>query len=137
MGGIINGGWTLVYNDTPNLQMQVDEHTRGTLNLMYSIGVIVDGNGQVHDINPDLAAAKAALAPGMVITKVNGGDFTVEGLSNAVAATKANNSGIAIDAQNGSESQTYKLNYSGGQRYPHLVRDSSKPDYLMDIAKPR
>jgi len=137
MGGIINGGWTLIYNDTPNLQMQVDEHTRGVLNLMYSIGVIVDGNGQIHDINPDLAAAKAGLDPGMVITKVNGGDFTVEGLSNAVAATKANNSGIAIDAQNGSESQTYKLNYSGGQRYPHLVRDSSKPDYLMDIAKPR
>jgi hypothetical protein len=27
------------------------------------------------------------------------------------------------------------LDYHGGERYPHLVRDESKPDLLSDILK--
>jgi hypothetical protein len=30
---------------------------------------------------------------------------------------------------------TYKLNYHEGEKYPHLVRDESKPDMLSDIIK--
>jgi hypothetical protein len=33
--------------------------------------------------------------------------------------------------------KTYKLDYHGGEMYPHLVRDESKPDLLSDILKPR
>jgi hypothetical protein len=28
------------------------------------------------------------------------------------------------------------VDYHGGLRYAHLVRDESKPDYLSDILKP-
>jgi len=31
--------------------------------------------------------------------------------------------------------KTYKLDYHGGERYPHLVRDESKPDLLTEIYK--
>jgi hypothetical protein len=27
------------------------------------------------------------------------------------------------------------VDYHGGSRYPHLIRDESKPDYLDDLAK--
>jgi predicted metalloprotease with PDZ domain len=137
IGGITNGGWTLVYNDTPNLQMNVDERSQSFVNELYSIGLMADSEGSVRDVNPELAAAKAGLAPGMTITKVNGADFSLDGLRNAVIATKGNSGGITIDAVNGKESNTYKLNYTGGEKFPHLVRDNSKPDYLMAIAKPR
>jgi hypothetical protein len=30
---------------------------------------------------------------------------------------------------------TYKLDYHDGEKYPHLVRDESKPDMLSDILK--
>ena len=33
--------------------------------------------------------------------------------------------------------KTFKLDYHGGEKYPHLVRDESKPDLLSDIIKPR
>jgi hypothetical protein len=33
--------------------------------------------------------------------------------------------------------KVYKLDYHGGEMYPHLVRDSSKPDMLGDIIKPK
>jgi hypothetical protein len=31
----------------------------------------------------------------------------------------------------------YKLNYHGGERYPHLERDPTKPDVLADVIKSR
>jgi len=32
-------------------------------------------------------------------------------------------------------SKTYKIDYHGGEKYPHLVRDDSKPDLLTEILK--
>jgi len=32
--------------------------------------------------------------------------------------------------------QTSTINYHGGDRYPHLVRDDAKPDYLDELIKP-
>jgi predicted metalloprotease with PDZ domain len=137
IGGIENGGWKFIFSDTPNLQVQVDERARNFVNEMYSIGLIVGSDGNIRDVNPDLAAAKAGLAPGMKITKVNDSDFSLDGLRNAVFATKGNSNGLTIHAENGKDSATYKIAYSGGEKFPHLVRDSSKPDYLTAIAKPR
>jgi len=136
LGGITNGGWRLVYNDTPNVQMQIDEHTRNFTNLMYSIGILVSKDGMVSDINPDLTAAKAGLAPGMKITKINGEDFSADNLHKAISAAKTSSS-IELIADNGSFPETYKLNYNGGERYPHLERDATKPDTLSEIVKAR
>jgi hypothetical protein len=33
--------------------------------------------------------------------------------------------------------QTSTINYHGGDRYSHLVREDAKPDYLDEIIKPR
>ncbi|MGH7782587.1 MAG: M61 family peptidase, partial [Candidatus Binatia bacterium] len=61
IGGITNGGWKLVYNDTPNLAGQVEDNRREMASIMYSIGMIVNEAGEVRDINPNLAAAKSGL----------------------------------------------------------------------------
>ncbi len=135
LGGITNGGWKLVYNDQPNTYVQVGESIGGGTNLFYSIGVLVNKEGVISDINPDLAAAKAGLAPGMKITKVNAEDFSADKLRAAVAATK-NNSPLEFVAENGNETTIYKIDYRGGSRYPHLERDAAKTDVLSQITKP-
>jgi hypothetical protein len=33
--------------------------------------------------------------------------------------------------------RTFNLDYHGGEKYPHLVRDESKPDRLSEIIKAR
>ena len=136
LGGITNGGWKLVYNDTPNRQIQVVEHNRGYANLLYSIGIIVSASGTILDINSDLAAAKSGIFPAMTITKINGEDFSIENLRKAIAATKNNASPIEIVAENGGVGETYKLNYRGGEKYPHLLRDAAKTDFLSSVIKP-
>jgi predicted metalloprotease with PDZ domain len=137
LGGITNGGWQIIYNDTPNLQGEVDEGRRSFANLMYSIGIIVNEEGAVLDINPDLAGAKAGLAPGMTIKKINAEEFSLDNLQKAVAATKSVASSIKIEAENGTVSNTLTISYKGGAKYPHLVRDTAKTDYLSGITKPR
>jgi predicted metalloprotease with PDZ domain len=137
IGGITNGGWTVVYNETPNLQIQVDERDGDFINEMYSIGAIVAEDGEVRDVDPQLAAAKAGLAPGMKIEKVNGAEFSLTELRKAVTATKGNSNGILVEAVNGSTTAAYRVDYTGGERFPHLVRDNSRSDLLTAIAKPR
>ena len=135
LGGIENAGWKLVYNDTPNEYLQVNETLNGATNLMYSIGVIVGKDGVIQDINPDLAAYKAGLAPGMKITNVNNQDFSIETLRAAIK--NSNQTAIVIVADNGGFKTTYNLNYNGGERYPHLERDAAKTDLLTEIQKAR
>lgn len=136
LGGITNGGWKLIYNDVPNSQIAVNETVSKYANFSYSIGILVNESGAILDINPDLSAAKSGLAPAMTISKVNGEDFSIENLHKAVAATKNSSNGIELVAENAGASQTYKINYRGGEKYPHLERDSSKSDLLSSLAKP-
>jgi len=35
--------------------------------------------------------------------------------------------------KNGEYYQTFRIDYRGGARYPHLVRDESKPDVLSKV----
>ncbi len=136
LGGITNGGWKLVYNDTPNIYISGGETTYKFVSAFYSIGALISEDGVVMDINPDLPAAKAGIAPGMKITKIGVEDYSLEELHKAIAATK-NNSPLELTAENGNSTATYKINYSGGERYPHLERDTSKPDILSEVVKPR
>ncbi|HEY2866121.1 MAG TPA: hypothetical protein VGJ02_03450 [Pyrinomonadaceae bacterium] len=137
IGGITNGGWKLIFNDTPNMAMQVDERSHSFVNELYSVGLMVGGEGDIRDVNPELAAGKAGLSPGMMIRKINGNEFSLEVFRNAIGATRDNPNGLTLDVSNGQTAETVKLDYRGGEQFPHLVRDGAKPDYLMEIAKPR
>lgn len=135
LGGFTNGGWKLVYKDTPNSQMQMYESFHENVNLAYSLGINVDSEGTISDINPDLPAAKAGIVPGMTIKKINGEDFETEKLRAAVAATKTGAT-LEFEIEFSETTETYKIDYKGGNLYPHLERDATKTDYLSGIVKP-
>jgi len=131
LGGITNGGWKLIYNDTANGDVAFAERQRKFINLSYSIGLIIKDDGTVLDVNPDMVAARAGLAPGMKLISINGRGWSAEALHDAVAATKGT-APLVFVVENGSFQETYNVEYRGGERYPHLERDASKPDLLSD-----
>jgi len=137
LGGITNGGWKLVYNETPNEEVKFNEGQRKFINVSYSIGLMVGNDGAVLDVNPELPAAKAGFAPGMKIVGVNGRAWSGEALHDAVAATRNGSGSIIFRVDNGSFQDDYKLFYLGGERYPHLERDMTKSDVLSEIIKSR
>ncbi|HYV12506.1 MAG TPA: hypothetical protein VE980_16525 [Pyrinomonadaceae bacterium] len=137
LAGITGGGWKLVYTDKPNTLVRLGDHARKSVDLMYSIGAMLKEDGGVMDVNPNLDAAKAGLAPGMKITTVNGRAWSTDVLHAAITAAKSSTTPIELVVENGSFTGMYKLNYHGGERYPHLERDSTKPDVLGEVIKSR
>ena len=136
LGGITNGGWKLVYNETPNEEVKFSEQQRKFLNFTYSVGFIVKDDGTLLDVNLEMPAGKAGLAPGMKLISVNGRSWSSEALRDAMAATKTNAMPLEFQVENGTFQQTYRADYHGGERYPHLERDVTKPDLLGEIIKP-
>ncbi|MEN3330591.1 MAG: hypothetical protein V7638_5398 [Acidobacteriota bacterium] len=137
LAGITGGGWKLVYTDKPNTLVRLGDHARKSVDLMYSIGAMLKEDGGVMDVNPNLEAARAGLAPGMKVITVNGRAWSTDVLHEAITAAKSSTTRIELVVENGSFTEVYKLNYHGGERYPHLERDPTKPDVLGDVIKSR
>jgi predicted metalloprotease with PDZ domain len=137
LGGITNGGWKLVYTGKPNTQIRIGDHARKSVDLSYSLGALLKEDGTILDVNPNLAAFKAGLAPGMKIVSVNGRTWSTDVLHHAIASAKNSTAPIELVVENGSFTETYKVNYHDGERYPHLERDNTKPDVIGEVIKSR
>jgi PleD family two-component response regulator len=73
----------------------------------------------------------------MKIVGVNGRVYMHDLLEDAIKAAKDSPQPISLLVVIDDYYKTCNVDYHGGQRYPHLVRDEGKPDYLDDLAKPR
>jgi hypothetical protein len=71
----------------------------------------------------------------MKITAVNGKQFSVDAIKDAIEGAKTTTAPIQLIVANGPAVQTYAVDYHGGLRYPHLVRDENRPDFLSEILR--
>lgn len=132
-GGIENGGWKVEFSSKPP-----DPGLRGgNPGDAFSIGLRLDGDGTVGDSIVGGPAFKAGITAGMKIAGVNGRVFTRDVLDDAIKAGKDNSEPIKLLVIDEDYYKTVTVDYHGGERYPHLVRVESKPDYLDDLIKPR
>jgi len=133
VGGIENGGWKVVFNaESPK-----SEGRRGGAGEAYSIGLQVGGDGTVYDAIVGSPAFEAGISSQMKIVGVNGRVYTAELLADAIKAAKDTDKPITLLVVVDDYYRTCTINYHGGPRYPHLVRDNDKPDYLDELIKPR
>jgi predicted metalloprotease with PDZ domain len=137
LGGIEASGWKLVYDDTRSELYRTRERTHEGIDATYSIGLVLNETGHIVDTVEGMAAAKAGIGPGMKLVAVNGRRFTADVLRDALKAGKNSSEPLQLLVENTEYYKTYKLDYHGGEKYPHLVRDESKPDMLGEIIKPR
>jgi len=137
LGGIEGSGWKLVYDDIRSPLMQAVEGDHDSVNAAYSIGLWLKGDGQVTDTVEGFPAARAGIGPGMKVVAINGRKFSRDVLRDALQAGKSNSAALELLVENTDYYKTYKLDYHDGEKFPHLVRDESKPDVLSDIIKPR
>lgn len=137
MGGITNGGWKLIYTAEPNLQSQVGENLHGGLSFSYSLGMSLNSDGEIRDVNPDMPAGKAGLAPGMTIKMIGGNEFSGPGMRRVLLDAEKGSAPIVLTVDNGGFKENYNLDYHGGALYPHLVRVAGKADLLSEVVKSR
>ena len=135
LGGIENGGWKLVYNDQKNATMEAAEKSGDALDLSFSLGMILTKDGDVRDVIPGTPAYSAGLGPGMKVIGVNGRKWSKDNMRAALRAGVQSKQPMAIIAENADYLNSYQIDYHKGEQYPHLVRDSARPDILTEIVK--
>jgi len=135
--GIEQGGWKLVYTDTPTPYSKISLRP-GTpqLDVWYSIGIAVGSDGAITDVRVGGPADQAKLAPGEKILAVDGRIYTNDTLRAAIRRAKGATAPITLIVQSDTLVSTVPLNYHDGERYPSLVRVEGTPDYLDEILKP-
>ncbi len=131
-GGIVNGGYKLVYTDKPNSWSVL----AGGVSFWYSLGLGVAGTGEVADVLVGSVADKAGFGPGMKIVAVNGRAYSPEVLRVAVRDAKGSQDAIEMIVENTGFFRVLKVDYHGGEMYPAFERVAGTPDRLDDILKP-
>lgn len=135
--GVLGSGWKLVYNETPSEPSRAERREGPAVSAHYTVGLNLSHDGTVRDTIEGMVAAKAGIGPGMKIVAVNGRKFSPDIWHDAIVAAKTSKEPIEVIVENADYFSTVKLDYHEGEKYPHLVRDESKPDLLSEIYKPR
>jgi predicted metalloprotease with PDZ domain len=138
--GIENSGWKLVFSATMNEHQRAEEAVEFMVDAQFSLGLQVhapggpDG-GQILDVIQGSPAERAGLAPGMQLVAVDGRKWSPDILRDAIRRAKDGKEPIELLAENGEYFRTYRIDYHGGERYPHLEVISGKTDVLTEIVK--
>ena len=135
--GIEESGWRLVYDETPSDLVKARKRELKEVNAEYSIGLLLEESGNIVDTVEGMPAAKAGIGPGMKVVAVNGSRFSADVLSDVLRAAKHSSDPIELLVENTDYYRIYKIDYHGGEKYPHLVRNESKPDVLTQIITAR
>jgi predicted metalloprotease with PDZ domain len=135
LGGIEGSGWKVVYDETPSEMASAAMGAYHFVNAEYSLGLELGDDGSVIDTIEGMPAAKAGIGPGMKLIAVNGRRFSAEVLRDSLKSAKSGSAPIALLVENTEYYKTYNIDYHAGEKYPHLVRDESKPDLLSEILK--
>jgi len=135
--GIERSGWKLVYDENPSELTKVRKRELKEVSAEYSIGLLLEENGNIIDTVEGMPAAKAGIGPGMKLAAINGRRFSADVLSDELRAGKNTSEPLELLIENTEYFKTFKIDYHGGEKYAHLVRDESRPDVLGEITKAR
>ena len=133
LGGIENGGWRIVYNETPSAMWKARETENKQANFTYSLGLTLSESGTVEDVAVGSPAQQAGIAPSSQVIAVNGRQYSSNLLHEMVAKSTKNTGPIELLIKDSDYYRTVRVDYHGGERYPHLERDELKPDVLSQI----
>lgn len=136
LGGIANGGYRIEYTDKPNKFIGAAESRVHGVNAWYSLGFRMGDDHRINDVLVGSPAYKAGLGPGMTIVAVNGRAASDDLLHDAIRDTANGNHPVRLIVENTGFYRVLTLDYQGGEKYPHLVRESKQPNLLDRILKP-
>jgi len=135
--GINEGGYKLVYTDTPTDWFRQGERKSKAVDLTYSGGFsVASAGGRVSSVLWDSPAFNAGLTVGSTILAVNGRSFDGDALKEAIRAAKDNREPVHLLVQSGDTYRTLDLDWHGGLRYPRLQQTAGGKGTLDALLAP-
>jgi len=136
-GGLRRGGWYFTYTaQRSDLQLRRERASR-VIDTTYSLGSSIASDGTISYVIESLPFARAGIAPGSKILAVNDQEFSPDRLRLALRAAQTSPAPLRFIVDDLGSIASYAVDYHGGERYPHLVRDPERADLLSAIAAPR
>ncbi|HWD39427.1 MAG TPA: hypothetical protein VG944_11300 [Fimbriimonas sp.] len=127
LGGIEASGWKLEFTDVPSGRRGRAAGPDG--NYRYSLGMSIQADGTIGELVSRMPADQAGLVPGQKAIGINGKVFTLGRMDSALKTRQP----IDLTVVVGDDLKSIHIDYSEGLKYPHIVRDESKPDLLSSI----
>jgi predicted metalloprotease with PDZ domain len=143
MNGFTQGGYKLVYTDTP-IKWIAEESANGPVDfasfstsLGFSIASPKGASGSsVASVWWGSVAFQAGITPGMEFVSVNGAAYSQKVLTDAILAAEKDRKPLQLQFRHNKTYTTLSIPYYGGMRYPSLERIDGTPDRLDDILAP-
>ncbi len=136
LGGIEGSGWKLGYTNAVPAFLKAREGAWKRTDVRQSLGFSLREDGYIIDVLPGSPADKAGLSSAMKLVAVNERRWSPELLRDAIKSAAGNRAPLDLLIENADYFKTCKVDYHGGEKYPTLVREPSKPDLLTEILKP-
>ena len=128
--GIELGGYELVFKEEPNPFRAGIQEEYDYLNLHYSLGMSVNDDGKVRGVVWDGIAFDNNIITGQTIEAVNGTAYSPEVMKDAITKAK-DGTPIELLVKRDEEYRTVSIDYTGGLRWPWLVR-KGEGEALLD-----
>ena len=122
VAGFEQNGYRLVYTAEPTSYYKKAEAARKITDLSYSMGLVVNGEGEVTASVWDSAAFKAGLDVGATLVAVGGQPYSADRLKAAVLAAKGAREPIRLLVRSQDQLRDVVVDYHDGPRYPRLQK---------------
>ncbi|MDB5453577.1 MAG: putative protease with the C-terminal domain [Caulobacteraceae bacterium] len=136
LAGLARGGYRLIYTEKPTAYWSDNETARKIVDFTYSIGLLLNNEGNINGVLWDSPAFKAGVTAGGKLLAVNGISYEAGNLKTAITAAKSGQPNSLI-IKDGDHYETASIDYRGGLRYPRLERITGTPDRLGMIYTPK
>ena len=137
LAGIERGGWKLTYDDTPNDFLSARDKVDGADNLSLSLGLWVKSDGSVADVLHGSPAFAVGMAPDMKVVAIGGHKWSIDAARETIIKAEKSADPIELVVEAADVIRVLHVDYHGGLRNPHLVRDAFKADLLSQILAPK
>lgn len=118
--GLEQAGYQLVFKEEMNPYAAGRASDGSGLDLYYSLGMNLSGDGTVTTTLWDGPAFDAGIVNGAQIMAVNGTAYSADTMRDAVTAAKDSQEPIRLLVKRGEMFDTIEIAYSGGLRYPWI-----------------
>ncbi|PAX06933.1 M61 family metallopeptidase [Sphingomonas lenta] len=122
VNGFEMNGYRLVYTAEPTGYFSKAERARNVADLSYSIGLVLNREGEVTASIWNSPAYRAGLDVGTVVSAVNGQTYSADRLKAAVVAAKGTRDPIRLLVRSQDGVREVAVDYHDGPRYPRLQK---------------
>lgn len=135
--GFVDNGYKLTYSAEPTKAFKSAEAVAKRVDLTYSLGIVLDKDGEITGVGWNSPADQAAIDVGTKVIAVNGTAYSEAAIKAAIVAAKTSKDAIQLILKNGEHISTVAIDYHDGPRYPRLEKIGTGEGGLDRLLAPR